>query len=426
MENQKSFFNINLLKDVPVNLLKEFSSKFLDDKIYTHKELINSITEFELSTLVKPIKIKKKKKKEISVVNIGYNFEHTHTFEKQYQDLTTKEDVKPFDRKPCDCLGQKHDLINNCLNCGRIVCIVEGSGPCLTCAKNVPKMTQIQPKNVNTNTNFEAFKARNRLLNQQRNKKENTKVFDDQCDYFSHDNKWLDMKRRQELKQLNEQDLVNFHVDLDFENEKMNVVEIDEKETKLYELERAIKEDESNIRLNIYDEFERTVKFEKPTLPINTECVSVSCYSTTANISEECALNYPTPFCISIDEPWSAWSVNGNVSLIPCKEFVSYRGAVWVVSSLLEPNIPLYNSIYNKITNYINKKDKLNKNMRTFPSSVVLGKLLIKDCTFHASNSEVNNLYEITQAPFFLTIESILCLKNPLPLKSYPGICNSF
>lgn len=36
-------------------------------------------------------------------------------------------------RHPCDCLGQKHKLINNCLICGRIVCEQEGSGPCLFC-----------------------------------------------------------------------------------------------------------------------------------------------------------------------------------------------------------------------------------------------------------------------------------------------------
>lgn len=40
-------------------------------------------------------------------------------------------------RHPCDCLGQKHKLINNCLVCGRIVCEQEGSGPCLFCGSLV-------------------------------------------------------------------------------------------------------------------------------------------------------------------------------------------------------------------------------------------------------------------------------------------------
>ena len=36
-------------------------------------------------------------------------------------------------RNPCRCQAQKHELINNCLKCGRIVCKQEGSGPCLFC-----------------------------------------------------------------------------------------------------------------------------------------------------------------------------------------------------------------------------------------------------------------------------------------------------
>ena len=40
------------------------------------------------------------------------------------------------DRKPCNCMGLKHGLLDdapNCLNCGRIICKLEGLGPCLTC-----------------------------------------------------------------------------------------------------------------------------------------------------------------------------------------------------------------------------------------------------------------------------------------------------
>jgi hypothetical protein len=41
----------------------------------------------------------------------------------------------PFNvgRHKCNCQATKHDLINNCLKCGRIVCAQEGSGPCFFC-----------------------------------------------------------------------------------------------------------------------------------------------------------------------------------------------------------------------------------------------------------------------------------------------------
>lgn len=40
-------------------------------------------------------------------------------------------------RHSCECLAQKHKLINNCITCGRIVCEQEGSGPCLFCGSLV-------------------------------------------------------------------------------------------------------------------------------------------------------------------------------------------------------------------------------------------------------------------------------------------------
>lgn len=44
-------------------------------------------------------------------------------------------------RHACECLAQKHALINNCLSCGRIVCDQEGSGPCLFCGSLVSKLS---------------------------------------------------------------------------------------------------------------------------------------------------------------------------------------------------------------------------------------------------------------------------------------------
>lgn len=40
-------------------------------------------------------------------------------------------------RHKCDCEANRHALINNCLNCGRIVCVQEGSGPCFFCGELV-------------------------------------------------------------------------------------------------------------------------------------------------------------------------------------------------------------------------------------------------------------------------------------------------
>ncbi|OQV21272.1 Activating signal cointegrator 1 [Hypsibius exemplaris] len=46
-------------------------------------------------------------------------------------------EIKLQGRHPCQCMCTRHDLINNCISCGRIVCVQEGSGPCFTCGSLV-------------------------------------------------------------------------------------------------------------------------------------------------------------------------------------------------------------------------------------------------------------------------------------------------
>ncbi len=41
----------------------------------------------------------------------------------------------------CYCLCTKHGLVNNCVNCGKIVCEQEGEGPCLFCGAWVDRET---------------------------------------------------------------------------------------------------------------------------------------------------------------------------------------------------------------------------------------------------------------------------------------------
>lgn len=54
-----------------------------------------------------------------------------HIKKVQNRDLTK---VKPAEKRIiCYCQATKHGLVNNCINCGKIVCEQEGEGPCLFC-----------------------------------------------------------------------------------------------------------------------------------------------------------------------------------------------------------------------------------------------------------------------------------------------------
>lgn len=44
-------------------------------------------------------------------------------------------------RVQCYCQCTKHRLVNNCTNCGKIICELEGEGPCLFCGAWVEKDT---------------------------------------------------------------------------------------------------------------------------------------------------------------------------------------------------------------------------------------------------------------------------------------------
>lgn len=43
-------------------------------------------------------------------------------------------------RHKCDCEASVHELICNCLNCGRIVCEQENVGSCFTCGRTVNRV----------------------------------------------------------------------------------------------------------------------------------------------------------------------------------------------------------------------------------------------------------------------------------------------
>lgn len=58
---------------------------------------------------------------------------------KKFRDIKEFQEEKreKEGRHACDCMGQEHEFMNNCLQCGRIHCFKEGPGPCLFCGNPV-------------------------------------------------------------------------------------------------------------------------------------------------------------------------------------------------------------------------------------------------------------------------------------------------
>ena len=122
-------------------------------------------------------------------------------------------------RHRCECMATKHNLINNCTSCGRVVCSQEGAGPCLFCgslvvtpeqqevlvrgSKKSEKLMQQIVKDASTaqavgeayarqhgpaDDGLErALAQRDRLVHFDRTSAARSRVIDDEMDYFASD-----------------------------------------------------------------------------------------------------------------------------------------------------------------------------------------------------------------------------------------------
>ncbi|XP_061451061.1 activating signal cointegrator 1 isoform X2 [Rhineura floridana] len=183
----------------------------------------------------------------------------------KYVNLYTKEGQDKLavmlpGRHPCDCLAQKHKLINNCLTCGRIVCEQEGSGPCLFCGTLVCTKEEQDVLQRDSNKSQKllkkllagtensgkvdlsvkdllphqearlkaglevAVKHKDKLLEYDKTSVRRTQVIDDELDYFATDsNQWLSKqerealeKREKELRELRHASQLSRKITIDF------------------------------------------------------------------------------------------------------------------------------------------------------------------------------------------------------------------
>ncbi|KAJ1658435.1 hypothetical protein IWQ61_002323 [Dispira simplex] len=86
----------------------------------------------------------KKSKNKRQTTTLSSSSKHTREISTSTKVQKSKQ-VPPInqpDRLECWCEATRHDLLSNCVNCGRIICQREGPGPCLTCGVNVTSKDQ--------------------------------------------------------------------------------------------------------------------------------------------------------------------------------------------------------------------------------------------------------------------------------------------
>ena len=109
-------------------------------------------------------------------------------------DLDVLEKVPVPGRHVCECQATRHELIANCLSCGRIVCSQEGEGPCTFCGTIVSQDKDTRYKALLENVKGikerrenvveAAISEKERLVGYDKSSSKQTRVIDDQSDFF--------------------------------------------------------------------------------------------------------------------------------------------------------------------------------------------------------------------------------------------------
>ncbi|XP_062198739.1 uncharacterized protein LOC133901388 [Phragmites australis] len=113
--------------------------------------------------------------------------------------------------KPCSCQARQHNLVSNCLSCGKIVCEQEGEGPCSFCGALVLKEGSTYAGLSDAGLPLSEAEAAaeeyaKRLVDYDKNSAARTKVYDDQSDYYEMEgNSWLSSKEKSVLKKQQEE-----------------------------------------------------------------------------------------------------------------------------------------------------------------------------------------------------------------------------
>ncbi|GAB6025272.1 hypothetical protein CHUAL_010690 [Chamberlinius hualienensis] len=227
-------------------------------------------------------------------------------------------------RYKCECEATKHQLINNCLNCGKIVCEQEGAGPCTFCGNIVTRRGE--SKQTKTDIRSEGLKNavehKNKLLEFDQNAEKRTKIIDDEADYFNVNNRWLSKSDREALAKRDKakQDLQNKAknenlVTFDFAGRQI----IEERNTAQEEMEREFELHLSQLALKSDDKYLSSDYHGKPTIrPIfepsvgelksSTAIGSGNMFRLQGNELQEMADN---GHCLSLHQPYASLLIAG-------------------------------------------------------------------------------------------------------------------
>ncbi|CAG5867045.1 unnamed protein product [Menidia menidia] len=254
-------------------------------------------------------------------------------------------------RHPCECLAQKHKLINNCISCGRIVCEQEGSGPCLFCGSLVctSEEQEVLQRDSNKSQKLrkklmadcgerellphqeakiksgleKAVQHKEKLLEYDRNSVRRTQVLDDESDYFATEsNQWLSpgereklRKKEEELRELRHASRKDRKITLDFAGRQ--VIDEGNNLNEYYSNERQ-KRPGSQIK----GVGEQKGEEERHRLRLQ---------------DKELQEMSDGGWCLSMHQPWASLLTRGIKRVEGRSWYSSHRGRLWIAAAAKKP-----------------------------------------------------------------------------------------
>ncbi|CAJ1049297.1 activating signal cointegrator 1 [Xyrichtys novacula] len=343
-------------------------------------------------------------------------------------------------RHACECLAQKHKLINNCISCGRIVCEQEGSGPCLFCGSLVctREEQEILQRDSNKSQKLrkklmgdagerdylphkealmkvgleKAVQHKDKLLEYDRNSVRRTQVLDDESDYFATEsNQWLSpgereklRKKEEELRELRHASRKDRKITLDFAGRQ--VVDegnnLNEYYNKLDETLKAMNNDSVSkspnyserkggrqtlgelVNPNIMQSAPEWVDVGGRENKRNVEKAKSS--SKDKGTEERSKLRLQDKelqemsdggWCLSMHQPWASLLVKGIKRVEGRTWYTSHRGRLWIAAAAKKPTPQEIAEVEVMYRHIYRKEPRFPKD---YPTGCLLGCVNVTDC----------------------------------------------
>ncbi|GBP27265.1 Activating signal cointegrator 1 [Eumeta japonica] len=355
-------------------------------------------------------------------------------------------------RHHCDCQASKHELINNCLQCGRIVCKQEGSGPCLFCGNLVCTAEEQKELNAKTKASAKlmqslmersrpkgweaALSHRNKLLEYDRTSERRTRVTDDDSDYFNANSVWLSTSERERLEQyqksLHEKKhsgRLNKKMTFDFAGRRVvedKTIDYEVDENRIQEITQGGSNKNisaQNNFLTIGDFGDRDVAPGVNAPMLQFDASVGSDYSTAVKQPCQPGLRVQdaeiqemtdTGRCLSMHQPWASLLIEGIKLHEGRTWYTSHRGRLWIASTVKPPDQELIRTIEN--TYRVLNPDKQLNFPTFYPTGCLLGCVNVDDCL---PQEEYQKLYPggESDSPFVFICSNPISLKLRFPIK---------